>query len=118
MTPLDCSLPRSSAHEISQAKILDRVAIISSRGSLRPRDRTPISCIGRLILHHLATRKAHPTISGPRILFGCEEEMLLFRLQVALFLSQLPTQFLIMKNSTHVITHKIMQFLVPAAVKN
>ena len=44
--------------------------------------------------------------------------MLLFRLQVALFLFQLPTQFLIMKNSTHVITHKIMLFLVPAAVKN
>ena len=32
-TPKDCSLPGSSVHGIFQAKILERVAISSSRGS-------------------------------------------------------------------------------------
>ena len=37
--PMGCSPPGSSVHEISQAKILERVAISSSRGSSPPRDR-------------------------------------------------------------------------------
>ena len=41
--PMDCSLPGSSVHGISQAKILEWVAISSSRGSFQPRDRTHIS---------------------------------------------------------------------------
>ena len=43
--PLDCSPPGSSAHGISQARIREWVAISSSRGSSRPRDRTHISWI-------------------------------------------------------------------------
>ena len=35
--PMDCSPPGSSVHGISQARILDWVAISSSRGSSRPR---------------------------------------------------------------------------------
>ena len=35
---MDCSLPGSSVHDISQARILEWVAISSSRGSSRPRD--------------------------------------------------------------------------------
>ena len=42
--PMDCSPPGSSVHRISQARILEWVAI-SFRGSSRPRDRTHISCI-------------------------------------------------------------------------
>ena len=38
--PIDCSLSGSSVHEISQARILEWVAISSSRGSSRPRDLT------------------------------------------------------------------------------
>ena len=34
---MDCSLPGSSVHGISQAKILESVAISFSRGSSRPR---------------------------------------------------------------------------------
>ena len=41
--PMDCSLPGSSVHGIVQAKILEWVAISSSRGSSQPRDRTHIS---------------------------------------------------------------------------
>ena len=53
--PVDCSLPGSSIHGISQARILEWVAMPSSKGSSPPRDRTRISCIsciGRQILYH------------------------------------------------------------------
>ena len=43
--PMDCSLPGSSVHGISQAKILKWVAISFSRWSSQPRDWTCISCI-------------------------------------------------------------------------
>ena len=36
--PVDCSPPSSSVHGISQARILEWVAISFSRGSYRPRD--------------------------------------------------------------------------------
>ena len=38
--PMDCSPPSSSVCGISQARILEWVAISSSRGSSRPRDQT------------------------------------------------------------------------------
>ena len=38
--PMDCSPPGSSAHGILQARILEWVAISSSRGSSQPRDLT------------------------------------------------------------------------------
>ena len=41
---MDSSPPGSSAHAIFQARILEWVAISSSRGSSPPRDRTHISC--------------------------------------------------------------------------
>ena len=43
--PMDCSLSASSAHGISQARVLEWVAISFSSGSSRPRDQTHISCI-------------------------------------------------------------------------
>ena len=46
-------------YEISQARILDWVAISFSRESSRPRNRTCVSCIDRQILYHWATREAH-----------------------------------------------------------
>ena len=42
--PVDCGLPGSSVHVISQARILKWVATSSSRGSSQPRDQTHISC--------------------------------------------------------------------------
>ena len=50
--PMDCSLPASSVYGISQARILEWVAISFSRGSSQPKDRTCVSSIGRLILYH------------------------------------------------------------------
>ena len=43
--PMDCSAPGSSIHGILQTKILEWVAILFSRGSSRPRDRTWVACI-------------------------------------------------------------------------
>ena len=49
---INCSPPASFVRGIFQAKILEWVAISSSRGSSWSRDRTHISCIGRWILYH------------------------------------------------------------------
>ena len=46
--PMDCSLPVSSVRGISQARILEWVAISSSRGTSPPRDPTHISCVSAL----------------------------------------------------------------------
>ena len=54
-------LPGSSVHEISQARRLEWIAISSSRGSSRPRDRTHVSCISRQILYPWAAWKAQST---------------------------------------------------------
>ena len=43
--PMDCTLPGSSVHGILQTRILDWVAMPSSRGSSQPRDRTCVSCV-------------------------------------------------------------------------
>ena len=43
--PLDCGLPGSSVHGIPQARILEWVAMPSSKGSFQPRDQTSASCI-------------------------------------------------------------------------
>ena len=59
--PMDCNPPGSSAHGIFQARLLEWVAISSSRGSSQARGQTSISCIsciGRRILyqlHHLGS---------------------------------------------------------------
>ena len=42
---IDCSLPGSSVHAISQARILESVAMPFSRGSSWPRYQTRVSCI-------------------------------------------------------------------------
>ena len=55
--PMDCSLPGSSVHGDFQARILKWLSISFSRGSSQPRGQTHVSCIGRWILYHWATRK-------------------------------------------------------------
>ena len=56
--PMDCRPPGSSVHGISQARILEWVAISFSRGSSWSRDQTHVACVsctsfvGRLILYH------------------------------------------------------------------
>ena len=43
--PMDCSLPSSSVHGISQARILEWVAIFFSRGYSWPRGQIWVSCM-------------------------------------------------------------------------
>ena len=53
------SLPGFSVHAILQTRILEWVAMPSTRGSSQPRDRiwnSPVSCIGRQTLYHQSHR--------------------------------------------------------------
>ena len=68
-SPVDCSLPGSSIHGISQARILEWVAMPSSRGSSRPRDQTQVSCIAGRFFTDWATREALTCSHRERILF-------------------------------------------------
>ena len=72
--PLDYSLPGSPVCRFLQARIWEWVAISFSRGSSRPRDRIWVSCIGRWILYHWATRDAqiglYMTINGHLLTHG------------------------------------------------
>ena len=57
--PMDYRLPSFSVHWILQAKILEWVAILFSRASFQPRDRTQVSCIVLVFFMVWATREAH-----------------------------------------------------------
>ena len=62
--PMDCSPPGSSVQGILQVRILEWVAIASSRGSSRPRDQTQVSCIAGRFFTVWATREAKNTGVG------------------------------------------------------
>ena len=55
--PMDYSPPGSFVHGILQARILERVAMPSSKGSSQPRDRTQVSCIAGRFFTVWATRE-------------------------------------------------------------
>ena len=71
--PVDCSPWGSSVHGIFQAGILEWVAISSSKGSSRPRDRSwfsCISCVGRwLPLSHLESQLGAVLVGIIQLLF-------------------------------------------------
>ena len=66
--PVDCSPPGSSVHGMLWARILEWVAMPSSRGSSRPRDQTHISCIGKQILYTESPGKPIPKSVRSRII--------------------------------------------------
>ena len=57
--PMDCSPPGCSVHEISQARILEWVAIFFSRATSQPRNWTRISCIAGSSLPFESSGKPH-----------------------------------------------------------
>jgi len=69
----DCSLTVSSIYGILQARILEWIAMLSSRRSSRLQDQNPVSCIDRQVLYHkhhlgspLCTFEDHSAIkNGP-----------------------------------------------------
>ena len=56
--PMICGPPGSSVHGISQASILEWVAISFCKGSFQPRDQIRVPCIGRQIFYCWVTREA------------------------------------------------------------
>ena len=60
---MDCSLPRSSVHGVSQPRIPEWVAISSSRGSSQPRDQpvSPALQAASSSLHHLGRQTSNST---------------------------------------------------------
>ena len=62
--PMDCSPPGSSVRGISQARILQRVAISLFGGSSQPRGWSCVSCTGRWILYlsHIAGLQVHRSL--------------------------------------------------------
>ena len=62
--PMDCSPPGSFVLGIPQARILEWVAISSSRASPQHRDRTCVSSSSRWILYHLSHLEAHKIFLG------------------------------------------------------
>ena len=73
-TPWIVTLPRSSVHRILQARILEWVAILFSRGSSQPRDRTQVTCIAGRFFIIWATREAQ-----------CNSCTCVFQIQISFF---------------------------------
>ena len=70
-TPMDCIPPGSSVREIFQARILEWVAISSSRGSPWPRDRTHFSVSPGLAGRFLtAAPPGKPCVTATRTCWG------------------------------------------------
>ena len=63
---MNCSMPGCSVHGISQTRILEQVAISSSRGSSEPRDRTRVSCIAGEFFTAVPPRKPNLTVIDPQ----------------------------------------------------
>ena len=69
--PVDCSPPGSSVHGISQARILERTAISSSRGSSQPRGPKPRLLrllhwqVDSSLLSYQITHRTKPRFSPP-----------------------------------------------------
>ena len=70
--PMDCSPPVSFAMRILQARILEWVAMPSSRGSSQPRDRTQVSCIASRFFTIWATRRLSLTWAVREWSWGCQ----------------------------------------------
>ena len=73
--PIDCSLQSSSVHGIFQARVLERVAISSSRGSSPPRDQSRVSCIAGRRFTVWATREPRGWEMNWRMLYAFWERL-------------------------------------------
>ena len=74
---MDHSLPVFSVHGISQARILEWVAVFYSKSSSWTRDWTCISYIGRQILYHWATWEAQDSLLGTWFRFSSVTQLCL-----------------------------------------
>ena len=93
---MDCSLPGSSVCGISQARILQWVAISFSRGYFWPRDSTWVSCTADSFFTVRATREARQLLEAAHIpwfgygpLFPCSKPVISHFSQTLVLLSSL-----------------------------
>ena len=107
--PMDCNLPASSVHGILQARILECVAISSFRASSQLRGWTCISCTGRRVLYHWATREVQYALYTSQLQHFSSYCLLLFAL-CSLFLSRIPLHS---RNKSY----SMLYFLPPALTK-
>ena len=63
--PIYCSLPGSSVHGTFQVRVLEWVAMSSSRGSSQPRDQTWVSCIAVRFFIDRPLGKSTPALAPP-----------------------------------------------------
>ena len=95
-SPMDCSPPGSSVHVTSQSRILEWVAMSSSRVSSQPRDGIHFSCVScadRQILYHLYN------LRSSRGLFNTDIFKLLSPLPLHCLISQPPKNHSLPGNS-------------------
>ena len=64
---MDCSPPGCSVRGISQARIMEWVAISFSRGSSRPRDKTQVSCTAQILYHLSLLKPAYGSVEGQQM---------------------------------------------------
>ena len=76
--PIDCSPPDFSVHGILQARVLEWVAIVLSRGPSPPRDRTHISHIARRFFTIQATKEAYFIFPLVMCVFSINKLFILF----------------------------------------
>ena len=85
---MDYSPPGSLVHGIDQARILEWVAVLSSRGSSQPRDRTQISCnAGRFFMSETPGKQITLILSPSFLCAGLHP--LILSLRIFLFFSDL-----------------------------
>ena len=65
--PMDCSPPGFSVYGISQARILEWVAVFFSRGSFQPRERTQVSLIAGRFFTSWATNEVRENRGAHKI---------------------------------------------------
>ena len=111
---MDCSLPGSSVHGFPQARVLEWVAISSSRGSSRPRDRTHVSCIAGGFFNSEPQGK-HPILCGP-LLDSPWALIILARLLSSGYLSYPCYAPQVLAAGSEPPTHKCLAYLVWAQV--
>ena len=70
LRPMDCSSPGSSVHGILQARILEWIAMLSSRESSQPRDWTWVSCVSCIAGGFLTTKPPGKPNMGLLLVFS------------------------------------------------
>ena len=91
--PMDCSPAGFSGHGILQARVLERVAVPSSRGSSQSRDQTWVSCIaGRFFTTELPEKPQTHNRDGINKRWNCLVSSFQAPFQIWVFAIPLTTQ--------------------------